>query len=267
VVDHSGVLPGVIRSGTDSHLYLGWYSGEMGDLADTLRRWPRLGRFVSEFGAQAVPGTAGFMEPQRWPHLDWPRLVGRHCLQKRIFDRLVPPDEHATFDDWRAATQAYQAALIQLQVEDLRRLKYRPTGGFCHFCFADGVPAVTWSVLDHERVEKAGYRALSDACRSVLPMLDPRTGALHVASELRRPLPGAMVEARIGGREWRFTGDVGADSVAFVGRVEVPEEASGAEVVLTHAEVGTVVNRYGSTLLAAVNAGRISTAPRHRPPG
>ena len=201
VVDHSGVLPGVIRSGTDSHLYLGWYSGAMADLADTLRRWPKLGRFVSEFGAQAVPDSAGFMEPKRWPHLDWPRLVGRHCLQKRIFDRLVPPDEHATFDDWRAATQDYQAALIQLQIEDLRRLRYRPTSGFCHFCFADGAPGVTWSVLDHERVAKAGYGALAAACRSVLPMLDPRTGAVHVANELRLPLAGAVIEVRLGGRE------------------------------------------------------------------
>lgn len=259
VVDHSGVLPGVIRSGTDSHLYLGWYSGAMGDLADTLRRWPRLGRFVSEFGAQAVPDTADFMEPKRWPHLDWPRLAGRHCLQKRIFDRVVPPDEYATFDDWRAATQAYQAALIQLQTEDLRRLKYRPTGGFLHFCFADGAPGVTWSVLDHDRVPKAGHGALTAACRSVLPMLDPRTGALHVANELRRPLPGAVVEARIGGREWRFTGDVGADSLAYVGRVEMPEEASAAEVTLTHDEVGTVVNRYDSTVLAAANCGRMAS--------
>ncbi|MDQ3945737.1 MAG: hypothetical protein M3357_11410 [Actinomycetota bacterium] len=252
VIDHSGVLPGIVRSGTDSHLYLGWYSGEMGDLAGTLRRWPRLGRFVSEFGAQAVPGTAGFMEPERWPHLDWPRLVSRHCLQKRIFDRLVPPDEYATFEDWRDATQAYQAAVVQLQAEDLRRLKHRPTGGFCHFCFADGAPGVTWSVLDHARVPKSGYQALRDACRSVLPMLDPRTGALHVANELRRPLPGVVVDANIGGREWRFTGDVAADSVAFVGRVEMPgEPCTAAEITLTQDEVGAVVNRYGPLLLAA----------------
>ncbi|MGH8993093.1 MAG: glycoside hydrolase family 2 protein [Acidimicrobiia bacterium] len=256
VVDHSGVLPGVIRGGTDSHFYLGWYSDEMGDLAETLRRWPRLGRFVSEFGAQAVPERADFMEPKHWPNLDWPRLIGRHCLQKRIFDRRVPPDEYATFEDWRAATQAYQAALIQLQAEDLRRLRYRPTGGFLQFCFADGAPGVTWSVLDHDRVPKAGFGALRDACRSVLPMLDPRTGALHVANELRRPLAGAVIEARLGGGEWRFTGDVAADSLAFVGRVEMPEGVSVAEVTLTHDDVGVVVNRYDPTVLAAASAGR-----------
>ena len=33
-----------------------------------------------------------------------------------------------------------------------------PTGGFAQFCFADGYPAVTWSVLDHDRRPKAGLR-------------------------------------------------------------------------------------------------------------
>ena len=49
--------------------------------------------------------------------------------------------------------------MIRFHIETLRRLKYRPTGGFCHFSFADGYPAVSWSVLDHERRPKAGYEA------------------------------------------------------------------------------------------------------------
>ncbi len=157
VVTHSGVPPGPLRDGTDSHLYFGWYLGTMGDMAAVLRRWPRLARFVSEFGAQAVPESAAFMEPDRWPDLDWARLETRHNLQPQHFQRFVPPDEFATFDDWRAATQEYQAALIQLQIEDLRRLRYHPTGGFLQFCFADGHPGVTWSVLDHDRLPKAGH--------------------------------------------------------------------------------------------------------------
>src|SRR5205814_6605705 len=159
---------------------------------------PKLARFVSEFGAQAVPASAAFMEPQRWPDLDWDGLEARHNLQKHHVDRLVPPDEYATFDDWRAATQAYQAALIQLQIEDLSRLRHRPTGGFLQFCFADGHPGVTWSVLDHDRLPKDGLAALTAACRPVLPMVDPRTGHVHVANELRTPCPGAEIEVRSG---------------------------------------------------------------------
>ncbi len=244
VLAHSGVLPGPVRSGTDSHLYLGWYTGRIGDLADALRKWPRLGRFVSEFGAQAVPDSAAFMDPERWPDLDWPRLSARHALQERIFDRLVPPDEYATFDDWRAATQAYQATLIQLQSEDLRRLRHRPCGGFLQFCFADGHPAVTWSVLDHERKPKAGHAALAAACRSLLPMLDPRTGHVHVANELRGPFEGALVEVTVGEGTWRFEGDVAADAVTYIGRVELPAETAGANVILTHPDVDPVENAY-----------------------
>jgi beta-mannosidase len=196
------------------------------------------------------------MEPHRWPDLDWAHLEGRHNLQPQHFERFVPPDEYATFDDWRAATQAYQAALIQLQIEDLRRLRYRPTGGFLQFCFADGHPGVTWSVLDHDRMPKAGHAALKAACRSVLPMLDPRTGHVHVANELRTPFSGAEIEVRIGDATWRFGGDLAADSLAYVGRVEVPAAPTGLEVMLHQGDLGEVANHYGVELLSAVSVRR-----------
>jgi beta-mannosidase len=257
VVAHSGVPPGPLRDGTDAHLYFGWYLGGMADMAAVLRRWPRLARFVSEFGAQAVPEAAKFMEPDRWPDLDWDRLAARHNLQRQHFDRFVPPDEFATFDDWRDATQAYQAALIQLQIEDLRRLRFRPTGGFLQFCFADGHPGVTWSVLDHERLPKAGYSALAAASRSVLPMLDPRTGRVHVVNELRRPFPDAEIEVRIGETvASRFGGDLAADSLAYVGRVELPPDAERVAVLLRQRDLGEVPNTYGVLLLSAASPNR-----------
>ena len=70
----------------------------------------------------------------------------------------MPPADHATFESWRDATQAYQAMVVRRQVEALRRIKYRPTGGFAQFCFADGHPAVTWAVLGHDRAPKLGLR-------------------------------------------------------------------------------------------------------------
>ena len=132
----------------------------------------RMARFVTEFGAQAVPTDADFCEPERWPDLDWERLGRTHALQRSLFDRHVPPDDHATFDAWRAATQAYQATVVRRHIEALRRIKYRPTGGFAQFCFADGHPAVTWSVLGHDRAPKAAYEALRDACRPVIVVAD-----------------------------------------------------------------------------------------------
>ena len=76
VIAHSGVLPHPPQlDGTDSHLYFGWYRGDERDFPTLSRRpMPRMARFVTEFGAQAVPADATFCEPERWPDLDWERL-------------------------------------------------------------------------------------------------------------------------------------------------------------------------------------------------
>src|SRR5690606_36442084 len=125
-----------------------------------------------------------FMEPERWPDLDWDRLVHNHALQKRLLDCYVPPERCASFDEWRQATQEYQAVVIRHHVEALRRLKYRPTGGFLHFCLADGMPAVTWLVLDHERRPKLGYEALRAACAPVIVVADRLPDHLHPGEPL-----------------------------------------------------------------------------------
>ncbi len=250
VVRHSGVLPGLAEPGTDSHLYYGWYHGDLRGLAASLRRWPRLGRFVSEFGAQAVPDHADWMEPEHWPDLDWERLTRHHALQRDIFDRRMPPTDAKSFEEWRAMTQAYQAALLQLQIEDLRRLKYSPTGGFAMFSLADPQPLASWSVLDHEREPKRGYFAVRDACRPVLAMVEPRAGLVHVVNDTREDLFAVEVEASADGRATRWIGDVPADGLVFVGRIEVAD-AVDVEVVLEHERVGRVVNRYPLLALRA----------------
>src|SRR5207247_281494 len=61
VVAHSGVLPHPPQfDGTDSHLYFGWYWGDERDFPKFCATMPRLARFVTEFGAQAVPADAAF---------------------------------------------------------------------------------------------------------------------------------------------------------------------------------------------------------------
>jgi beta-mannosidase len=266
VIAHSGVLPHPpLLDGTDSHLYFGWYHGHERDLAAFLKAMPRMGRFVTELGAQAVPTTADFLEPERWPDLDWDRLGRTHALQRAIFDRHVPPADHATFASWADATQAYQAMVVRRQIEVLRRLKYRPTGGFAQFCFADGHPAVTWSVLGHDRAPKLGFEALRAACRPVIVVADRPPEAVrpgdelaldvHVVSDLRSAVPGAVVEATaswLGGqRSWRWTGDLPADSCERVGTVEltVPDVPGPLVIELTchHAE-DRAHNRYDAVI-------------------
>jgi len=250
VIPHSGVLPHPPQfDGTDSHLYFGWYHGDDRDLAGLARALPRLVRFVSEFGAQAVPDSDQFMDPDRWPDLDWARLEHTHGLQKALFDRHVPPGDHPTLAAWRLATQEFQADLIRYHVEALRRLKYRPTGGFAQFCLADGHPAVSFSVLDHRRVPKLAYAALRDACRPVIVVADrlpaeataalPLALDLHVVSDLRHPLDDVQVSAVLrwtgGEQRWRYGGQVAADSCQRVGTlaIEVPDRPGPMELTLT----------------------------------
>ena len=243
VIRHSGMLPGPVSAGTDSHLYLGWYHGSERDLPRLLATMPRLARFVGEFGAQAVPESASWMEPDRWPSLDWADLAERHGLQPGAFEKHVPPSAYGSFSAWRDATQAYQATVIRYQVEALRLLKYRPTGGFCQFMLADAHPAVSFSVLDDQRVAKAGYAALAAACAPVVVILERPdesypAGAeialdVHVVSDLRRPLPGARVVARMGAETWGWDGDLEADSCVRVGRIVTTAPRVATTLVLT----------------------------------
>ena len=240
VVPHSGVLPHFPKlDGTDSHFYFGWYHGDVRDVDRLARSVPRLVRFVSEFGAQAVPDNHDFIDTSAWPDLDWEALERRHGLQKWVFDERIPPDQFATFGAWQHATQVYQAELIRHHVELLRRIKYRPAGGFCLFALNDPEPVVSWSVLDHKRAPKLGWRSLVDACRPVVVVADRPpsivspgeriTLRVHVVNDLRDSIEQAVVDVVArwpgGTRRWRFGGDVGADDVAYVGTIdmEVPD--------------------------------------------
>lgn len=274
VVPHSGVFPHPPQlDGTDTHTYFGWYYGDERDFETLVRSWPRLARFVTEFGAQAIPEDASFLEPGRWPDLDWDRAYRTHAFQKMFMDRYVPAEGYPSFEAWRDATQAYQAQVIRSHIEVLRRVKYRPCGGFAQFCFADGYPSVTWSVLGHDRQPKAGFDALRDACRPVIVVADrlphhvhpgdPVKLDIHVVSDARIAFTDMIVRAHLswggddadtddagsadeatpgdaaahpGAVAWSWQGDVPADSCVRVGSVAatVPD---GADAVVLRLEL------------------------------
>jgi len=267
VIAHSGVLPHPPQlDGTDSHLYFGWYWGDERDLPKLCSSIPRLVRFVSEFGAQAVPISADFCEPERWPDLDWDALEARHGLQKDAFDRYVPPAEHDTFESWQMATQRYQATVIKHHIETLRRIKYRPTGGFAQFLFADAMPGVTWSVLGHDRRRKLGYEALAASCQPVIVVGDRlpasvRAGEsleidIHVVSDVRHALEQCVVTATLrwagGDRVWTFGGDVAADQCVLVGHIStlVPDAAGPMTLLLTLDGPVHATNAYVTNVVA-----------------
>ena len=266
VVAHSGVLPHLPQlDGTDTHLFVGWHKGDERDLPDLATAVPRLVRFVSEFGAQSVPPTCDFIDVAAWPDLDWDALTQRHGLQKASFDNYVPSATFNTFEQWRQATQDYQAVLLKHQIETLRRLKYRPTGGFAVFFLADANPAISASLLDHKRVAKPAYQAVVDSCRPIIVVAERMPARLstgtavaldiHVINDLRLPLAGLEVTAELawsgGHHGWRWGGGAEADGVAFVGTVRfVVPDAPGSLVLDLHLVSGDHVasNRYEASI-------------------
>lgn len=273
-VPHSGVLPHLPQiDGTDSHLFLGWDRGSAEDISALAQRIPRLVRFVGEFGAQAVPDSDEFIDDSQWPDLDWQLLGDRFGMNKEIFEQRVPPGSFARYQDWRIATQMYQAEVVKTHIETLRTLKYRPTGGFCVYVLNDAMPMISHSLLDHQRVPKLAYTALSEACRPVIVVAERLPAVVHsgeahrlniyVVSDLRHELDEATVTATVtqgdSTQQWRWGGEIAADECTRVGQIEIsipkldPDEGQVNESTITidlTLECGDVVatNRYVSTM-------------------
>ena len=270
VVAHSGVVPHLPQlDGTDSHLWFGWRNGEAEDLGDFAARLPRMVRFVSEFGSDSPPVDAPFIDEQlalfEWPSLDWDRVQLETGYQRTVVERSFPPTDFDGFEDWRDALQYYQAHVLKVQIETLRRLKYRPTGGFCFSSLNDSAASISSSVLDHERRPKAAHATVAAACAPVLVVADSLPADLqpgeridldvHVVSDLREPLDFAVVDVVAswagGERRWRFGGPIPADDVVKVGRVrlETPDTSGPftLDLTLTSGDV-TNTNRYATTI-------------------
>jgi beta-mannosidase len=136
--------------------------------------------------------------------------------------------------------------VVRRSVELLRRLKYRPTGGFCQLAFADGWPAVTWSVLGADRAPKPAYDALREACAPVIVVADALPPSVqpgealaldvHVVSDLRTPISDGRVRAVLtwddGSAEWAWAGDAAADSCQRVGTIQFVVPAGATRLAL-----------------------------------
>ena len=165
----------------------------------------------------------------------------------------MPPPDHPTFGAWRTATQRNQADLLRHHIETLRRLKYRPTGGFCFSWLADPAPMISASVLDHERRPKlawqcgrrclpAGDRRDHRSAAGRAPRPATRCGSTSTSSTTCARRSSATVSAtaswRGGRRQWAFRGDVDADSCVLVGRLELAVPERPGELLLGIALTG-----------------------------
>jgi beta-mannosidase len=270
VIAASGVAPHLPQfDASATHLQLGWGRGDERDLPALAASLPRIVQFVSAFGAQSLPDgneIAAAADAAAYPLLDWERLAEHHGADVVSLERHVPTTDHPTFEAWRTATQEYQARLARHHIEHLRRLKYRPTGGFCLSSLVDPAPMVSTSVLDHDRRPKPAFASVTDACRAVIVVADRLDETLdvgralaldvHVVSDLRHPLQHAQCNAAIswlGGRhEWRWRGDIPADDCVRVGTIQfmVPDAPGEMRLDLTlDYGDGAATNRYETVIV------------------
>ena len=268
VIAASGVAPHLPQlDGTATHLHLGWGRGDERDLPSLAASLPRLVQFVSAFGAQSLPESetiARLVDEAALPLVDWQRL-GDHGADVDAFQQHLPVGDHRSYAAWRDASQAYQAQLARHHIEHLRRLKYRPTGGFCVSSLVDPAPMVSASILEHDRRPKQAYAAIIEACRPVIVVADRFAEQVvagqalaldvHVISDLRRPLEGSRCTATMtwpgGHHEWAWRGDIPADDCVRVATVQfvVPESPGVLRLDLTldHGD-GAATNRYETVI-------------------
>lgn len=260
-VPHSGVLPHLpLLDGTDAHLYIGWTDGPISLLPRESARFPRLFRFVSEFGAPAAPRspqTMATLQEHHWPDADWERFAELTGTERWQYEQSTPP--HLFLDDaaWIDATEQHQSDVITAWISHLRRIAYRPTGGFCVRALNDHTADSGWGVIDLHGNRRPAFEALKAACQPVIVTIDPLPEttlpgsrlslAVHVSSDLRDDLDDAIVDVTITNTDstqtQRFTGTIDANTATYIGSINTIAPCAG--------EI---------TISAMLNAGRLTSS-------
>ncbi len=206
VIAHSGRVPSLpLLDGTDTQMGVGWYVGGLRSLERWAAALPRLVRFVSDFGAQALDPSAIDTTAPSWPEPDWEALASRHGIEAPQLNDRVPPHGHASPSAWAHATVTYQAIVLTHHIETLRRLKYRPAGGFCFTSLDAPESGDPWAIVGPTGERGAAFDAVTAACAPVIVVADrlpdsmrPSAGAavdIHVVNDRHEPVGNAIVRA------------------------------------------------------------------------
>ena len=210
----------------------------------TLRRWPRLGRFVSEFGAQAVPEHAATgWSPSAGPTSTGTRSRGITRCSATCSNGACRPADAKSFDEWRdddagvpgRAAAAADRRPAPPEVRADRRLRA---------CSRSPIRSrsSSWSVLDHERVAEA--RATPRCATRAGPCSRWSNRAPGSSTSSTTPAP-TLRRRRARGRRSTAASRAGpatspADGIAFVGRVDARPTPSTSRSMLEHPDAGRV---------------------------
>lgn len=172
------------------HPYPGWYWED--SVTGGRNGWPdaKVGTF-SEFGYQALPSVPllkrMFKSRDLWPP-NWKAWAFRDFQYYQTFE-VAGVRTGKSLKEFVDHSQAYQARMLREYIATIRSQKYRTMNGFFQFMFADCWPAITWSVVGHDRVPKQGYHALKEACQPVWPLWRGWTRVFYAGDALNHGHP------------------------------------------------------------------------------
>jgi len=161
------------------------------------------------------------------------QAIGANATSLR---HLVSPESATSGPSWARRTAHAQTRVVRTAIETLRKLKHRPTGGFCLFYLADPTPAGGFGILDHDRKPKPSWEPVTNACKPVVVVADPLPPvvransrhrlAIHVVSDLHVALVDGEISATITDAEanqtvHRWGGAVGPDCVEHVANLSI----------------------------------------------
>ena len=212
VVRHSGVLPGLAEPGTDTHLYFGWYHG---DLARPRARTCGAGRA----SAASCPSSARRRFPT--PPSGWSRNAGptstgnasprHHALQRDVVRPARAPDRREVVRRVaRRRPRRTRPRCSSCRSRTCAGCKYAPTGGFAMFSLADPHPLVELvGARPRPRAQARLRRACATRAGRCSPMVEPRAGLVHVVNDTRDDLfATSRSRSSVDGRVTRWPGDV-----------------------------------------------------------
>lgn len=234
VVAHSDVAPHVPHlSGSDVGLYFGWLDGRASDIVDYAATLPRLVRFVSDMGSQAIPTDESH---------DLDILCSVHGAEPDALRAIVPPTTYPDQTTWSEAMRSHQADVLKTMIETLRVLKFEPCGGFCAGLWRGVAPGLSRGLNDADGTPRPARTVAEKSLRPLLPVLYPATPtiasrttsklALHLCNDSVEDvevLVRALVTDLRGQSTRSWSGVVPADGVVFLDDIAIRGGRIGAE--------------------------------------
>ena len=223
-------------SGSDVGLYFGWFGSDAADISEYAATLPRLVRFVSDMGTQALPANL---------EIDLEDALNVHGAEGGALRLVVPPNTYPDVASWTNAMRSHQASVLKTMIEALRVLKYTPNGGFCAGVWRSAGPGLTRALNDADGTPRPALDAVQKALSAVLPVLYPATNTLPARSTSRLGLhicndniAEAAIEIRAtitdqrGIATKRWSGQVAGDNVEFIDDVAIRGGRIGDEMTV-----------------------------------